>query len=155
VGTGGSKNILKRSQLLWRIPDAIRQRIERRQLTSTQAMGRRGEDIAHRFLREKGFEILARRFRVPDGKGEIDIIARQQDILVFVEVKTRRNADFGGPERAIGAEKERKIVRAARSYLLKAGADWSRVRFDVVTVVLHPAPVVKHYSDAFFPGRTL
>lgn len=135
--------------------DILRQLRERRALAATQALGRKGEDIAHRFLRGKGYHILARRFRLPDGSGEIDIIALQGDSIVFVEVKTRQTADFGGPERALGREKENSLVRAARSYLLKADADWSQARFDIVTVVASNPPEICHYPDAFFPRRAI
>jgi putative endonuclease len=146
---------LRRWQPLWRILDILRQVRERRVLAATQALGRKGEDIAHRFLRSSGYHILARRFRLADGSGEIDIIARQGDAIVFVEVKTRQTAEFGGPERALGHEKEASLIRAARSYLLKAGADWSQARFDIVTVVTSNPPEVSHYPDAFFPGRAI
>lgn len=122
-------------------------------MAASQATGRKGEDIAHRFLKQNGFHILARRFRLADGSGEIDIIAREGDIIVFVEVKTRNTSSYGGPERALGTEKERNLVRAARSYLLKVGADWSQARFDIVTIVVANPPVITHYRDAFFPAR--
>jgi putative endonuclease len=142
-------------QPVWRILDILRQFRERRALAATQALGRKGEDMAHRFLRGKGFHILARRFRLADGSGEIDIIGRHGELIVFVEVKTRQTSDFGGPERALGREKEIRLVRAARSYLLKAGADWSQARFDIVTVVVSKPPKVSHYPDAFFPRRAI
>ncbi|MFZ0592817.1 MAG: YraN family protein [Bryobacteraceae bacterium] len=146
---------LRTWQPLWRILDLLRQLRERRALAATQALGRKGEDIAHRFLRSKGFHVLARRFRLPDGSGEIDIIARHGDSIVFVEVKTRKTADYGGPERALGREKETSLIRAARSYLLKAGADWSQARFDIITVVASNPPEISHYPDAFFPRRAI
>lgn len=140
---------------MWRIFDLLRQVRERRTMAAFQATGRKGEDIAHRFLKKNGFHILARRFRLADGSGEIDIIAREGDIIVFVEVKTRNTSWYGGPERALGSEKERNLVRTARSYLLKVGAEWSQARFDIVTVVATNPPVISHYRDAFFPGRTV
>jgi putative endonuclease len=124
-------------------------------LTATDALGRKGEDLAHRFLKSKGFHILARRFRLPDGSGEIDIVAREGESIVFVEVKTRRTSEYGSPERAVGSEKEKKLIRAARSYLLRAGADWSQARFDVITVVVTNRPSISHYRDAFFPRREI
>lgn len=146
---------MKRIEPVWRLSDWLRQFRERRALVSAQASGRKGEDIAHRFLKQNGFHILARRFRLVDGSGEIDIIAREGDLIVFVEVKARHTTEFGGPERAVGNEKEKKLVRAARSYLLRAEADWSQARFDIVTVILSNPPSVSHYRDAFFPGRAL
>jgi putative endonuclease len=140
---------------MWAIFDFLRQFRERRTIAATQATGRKGEDIAHRFLKKNGFDILARRFRLADGSGEIDIIAREGDIIVFVEVKTRHTSSYGAPERAMGGDKERNLVRAARSYLLKVGAEWSQARFDIVTVLIANPPVVSHYRDAFFPSRTV
>jgi putative endonuclease len=140
-------------QWLLRLIDSARQYRERKTLSGTQAAGKRGEDIAHRYLREHGLHILARRYRLADGSGEIDIIARDGNVLVFVEVKARRDSDYGGPERAIGPEKQRKIIRTARNYVLKSNADWSLVRFDIVTVMLADPPVVNHYQDAFYPAR--
>lgn len=139
--------------MLWRLIDAARQFRERGTLTLTQAAGKKGEDIAHRHLRQQGLHIVARRFRLADGSGEIDLIARDGDVLVFVEVKARANPDYGGPERAVGREKQRNIVRTARAYVLKSNADWSLVRFDIITVVLTRPPVVNHYKDAFYPSR--
>jgi putative endonuclease len=155
MGAGGSESRLISWQLLGRAGDKARQWRERFELTPTQALGRKGEDVAHRYLRSRGLNVVARRFRLEDGSGEIDLIARDRNILVFVEVKTRRTDSYGAPERAVGVEKERKLVRAARSYVLRAGADWSQVRFDVISVVLAKPPVVTHFEDAFFPGRAL
>jgi putative endonuclease len=151
----GLIQLLQPKQLLWKLTDFSRQVRQRKTLTGDQALGRRGEDLAHRYLRSLGFHILARNYRVQDGSGEIDIIARDRDILVFVEVKSRRSSEYGTPDRAIDAEKQHKIVRAARSYALRTGADWSRIRFDVITIVFtRPASIV-HYEDAFYPARTI
>ena len=155
MGAGGDQGFLKRWQGLWPALDKARQWRERFDLSPTEALGREGEDLAHRYLSSRGLHVVARRFRMPDGSGEVDIIARDRNMLVFVEVKARRSAAYGSPERAIDSEKERRLVRAARSYVLKAGGDWSQVRFDVVTVVLAKRPRVTHYEDAFFPGRTI
>jgi putative endonuclease len=155
MAVGGKQSFLNRLQLFGRLSDASRQYRERFVLTRTLAMGRKGEDLAHRYLRSRGFEILARRFRLPDGSGEIDIVARDHATLVFVEVKTRRSAEFSRPERAIDAGKQRRLVRAASSYLLKSGANWSHARFDLISIVMAEPPSVTHYKDAFFPGRSL
>src|SRR5690242_15265332 len=86
--------------------------------------GRRGEDLAHRFLRREGFTIVARNYRLAAGDAEADIIAWEQDTLAFVEVKSRETEDFGPPERAIGEEKQRHIVRVAREYARKTDTPW-------------------------------
>jgi putative endonuclease len=142
-------------QPIWRIADYFRQRKEQSLLSPPQAMGRTGEDLAHRYLRKAGFEILARRYRLSDGSGEVDIVARDETTLVFVEVKTRQTSDYGAPERAVGYEKEQHNVKAARSYALRAGADWNTVRFDIIAIVLTNPPSITHLRDAFHPYRRI
>ena len=153
MGIGSAKIAPAGWQLLGRLSDWLRQKHEQRVLIKTDALGRRGEDAAHRYLRSRGYEILARRFRLADGSGEVDIIAKQGHLLVFVEVKTRSSGLFGTPERAIGPDKKRNIIRAARGFVQKAGADWSMVRFDVVSIVLGKQAVIDHFEDAFYPDN--
>ena len=98
--------------------------------------------------------MVARNYR-PGADSEIDIVARDGDALVFVEVKSRTTADFGSPDRAVDPEKQRHIVRAARAFIARSGDDWSRVRFDVVSVVFSDPPAIAHHRDAFFIGRAL
>jgi putative endonuclease len=100
--------------------------------------GRVGEDLAHRYLRRHGCTIVARNYRTRSGSGEIDLVAWQGETLVFVEVKTRDSAEFGAPDRAVDADKERHVRIAARDYARRAGVEWQRTRFDIVSVVLHP-----------------
>jgi len=102
--------------------------------------GRRGEDLAHRFLRRQGYVIVARNYRLPSGDGEADIVAWDGDTLVIVEVKTRENADYGPPDRAIDTEKLRHMRRVALEYGRKTETPWERIRFDVVTVLLRHPP---------------
>ncbi len=100
------------------------------------AAGRRGEDLAHRFLRRQGYTIVARNYRLSSGDAEADLIAREGEDLVIVEVKTRASADFGPPERAVNPEKQRHLIRVAREYARKTDTPWERVRFDVVSIIL-------------------
>src|SRR5580704_5040063 len=81
--------------------------------------GRRGEDLAHRFLRRQGFTIVARNYRLSAGDAEADLIAWEGDALVFVEVKSRETSEYGPPERAIGEEKRAHLKRVAREYTRK------------------------------------
>src|SRR5689334_17626740 len=74
--------------LLYRIADRIRQRGRARAWETTRALGRRGEDIAHRYLQREGMTVVARNYRTATGAGEIDLVAWHGDTLVFVEVKT-------------------------------------------------------------------
>jgi putative endonuclease len=110
--------------------------------------GRRGEDLAHRFLQAQGYIIVARNYRLSSGDAEADLIAWDGDELVIVEVKSRETDAYGPPERAISPEKERHIMRLARSYVRKAGADWSKVRCDVVSVVLAEPPRIELFRRA-------
>jgi putative endonuclease len=142
-------------QLLWKLSDSARQFRERHTLSADAALGRRGEDLAHRYLRSAGFVIVARNYRPSAGDSEVDIVARDNGTLVFIEVKSRMSADFGSPERAIDNEKQKRIVRAARSYATRAGVDWSEVRFDTVSIVFTNPPSIVHQQDAFFDGRAI
>ncbi len=117
-----------------------------------KAVGRRGEDLAHRFLKREGFTIVARNYRLSAGDAEADLIAWERENLAIVEVKTRKSVDFGPPERAIGDEKRRHLLRVARAYARKTEIPWARVRFDVVTVVLTNPPEIKLIRNAFTIG---
>ena len=142
-------------QLLWKLSDRARQFREQQTLTPEAALGRRGEDFAHRYLRNIGMTVLARNYRPGAGEAEVDIVARDGDILVFVEVKSRRSADHGSPDRQIDETKRRNITRAARSYATRAGIAWNQVRFDLVSVVFSEPPSIVHQQDAFFEGRPI
>ena len=91
-----------------------------------------GEDLACRELRRRGYAILARRYRTRHG--EIDIIARDGPALVFIEVKTRRDDQFGGGAAAVTMFKQQRIGRMAIDYLARRGCVDSECRFDVVTI---------------------
>jgi len=138
---------------LYEITDLIRHQGRRRSLTSDHALGRRGEDIAHRFLRRSGIVIVARNYRMNSGAGEVDLIAWEGDTLVFVEVKSRQTDAYGAPDRAIGQQKEISLIRAAREYARHAEVPWSKVRFDVVNVVFTSPPSVSHYRNVFGCSR--
>ncbi len=134
--------------------DRLRQIREKRTLSPEAALGRKGEDLAHRYLRSSGYKVVARNYR-PGEDSEIDIVARDGDKLVFVEVKARSSAEFGSPDRAIDKEKQRHIFRAARSFVTRSGDAWSTVRFDTVAIVFTEPPTLSHYRDVFFEGRAL
>ena len=141
--------------LLYRLSDRVRDRARRRRMNADLAAGRRGEDLAHRFLRRQGFTVVARNYRARSGSGEIDLIGWERDCLVFVEVKSRATDEFGSPDRAVDSEKQARIGRAARDYARRAGADWGCVRFDIVNVLLTQPPQVELLRDAFRPRPTL
>jgi putative endonuclease len=83
--------------------------------------------------------------------GEIDIVGRQGDILVFVEVRYREEEEFGAPEETVGFPKRRKVAAAAREYIGNIPpASWREARFDVVAIVgAGPSAVIRHYPAAF------
>ncbi|VEN72784.1 conserved hypothetical protein [Candidatus Desulfarcum epimagneticum] len=97
-----------------------------------QRLGKKGEDIAVRVLREKGRRILERNYVTP--LGEIDIIAKDGRTLVFVEVKTRRTLRYGNPKLAVTRKKQVKMSMAALFYLKKMKQTRQKARFDVVAI---------------------
>lgn len=127
--------------------DRLRDRKRRQLWTPSAATGRRGEDLAHRYLRRQGYIVVARNYRLAAGDAEADIIAWDGDTLVIVEVKTRETDEFGPPDRAIGPEKERALKRVAREYSHKTGKV-PLVRCDVVGIVLGEVPRIELFRDA-------
>jgi len=98
---------------------------------------------------------VARNFHQRAGRGELDIVARDGGVLVFVEVKTRATAAFGSPARAVDRDKEKDLRRAAHEYLRRAGSDPQLARFDLVNIVLSEPPAIEWIPDAFPLSRTL
>ncbi len=136
---------------LHQLADALRHRARLRREGPEAAAGKRGEDIAHRYLQRAGIVVVARNYRTANGSSEIDLIGWDKDTLVVVEVKSRESEEFGAPERAMNAEKEQAVIRGAREYARHAEIPFEKVRFDVVSVVLKKPPVVRHVRDAFRP----
>lgn len=133
--------------------DGLRQRAAARRLPADRAAGMRGEDIAHRFLEDRGYAVIARNYRPPRGRGEVDIVASKNGALVFVEVKTRFSGEFGDPVRAIDRSKQRALIHAAAAFARSSRAPYSAVRFDVVSIVLDQPVRVRHMENVFrFPA---
>ena len=111
--------------------------------------GKEGEDIANDFLLKKGYKIIGRNYRF--GKGEIDIIAQTGELLVFVEVKSRKNDEFGRPEYAITQSKQKQIIRIAKAYLYENEIRNVQCRFDVVAISFEKKnnPNINHIENAF------
>ena len=113
-----------------------------------QSLGKHGEDLACGELVRRGYAILARRYR--SRFGEIDIVARHDDAIVFVEVKTRGNRHFGGGELAVTPAKQRRIAQMAVDFLSRRRLHDHACRFDVVAVAFeHGRPRVEVYENAF------
>ncbi|MCL1879859.1 MAG: YraN family protein [Actinomycetia bacterium] len=112
-------------------------------------LGRRGEEFACSYLQREGLKILERNWRCDIG--EADIIASEDGDLVFVEVKTRRNMDSGFPEESVTRKKRQRYEAIAANYLCSLQGSSTRVRFDVIAVLItgeHQA-FLKHHRDAF------
>lgn len=116
---------------------------------NSKEAGLLGEELSCRLLLNKGYEIVKRNFRF--GHGEIDIVARHDGYLVFVEVKTRQNDEWGPPEAAITLTKQKQIIRIARAYLYVNGISEAECRFDVIAVSLADPekPQLTHFENAF------
>jgi putative endonuclease len=112
--------------------------------------GARGEKLACRFLKRSGYKILLRNFRGRSG-GEIDVVCRDNDTLVFVEVKTRAREDFGRPFEAVDREKQKRISRGALAWLRMLDNPEILFRFDVVEVIIADdgKPRVELIKNAF------
>jgi putative endonuclease len=95
--------------------------------------GRRGERVACRFLLQQGFDVLTRRYR--GRSGELDIIALDQETLVFVEVKTRSSRDFGEPWEFVDWQKQQKLRRTAEEFIADHDLGQYTYRFDIVSVI--------------------
>ena len=115
------------------------------------SFGEEGEALACEELQRRGYAILARRYRT--SHGELDIVARDGDYLVFVEVKARDGCSFGEPEAAVTLQKQQRIVWMATDYLARLGTPDIACRFDVVGVnaATNP-PSITVIADAFRPG---
>ncbi|HZR23336.1 MAG TPA: YraN family protein [Vicinamibacterales bacterium] len=115
------------------------------------SLGKLGEDLAVRELERRGWAILARRYRRRGG--EIDIIARDRDTIVFVEVKTRDGDAFGDGSEAVTALKQHRIVQLATDYLMRHHLTACPCRFDVVSIRFDAgSPTIALISHAFDAG---
>ena len=97
-------------------------------------LGTQGENLAAHYLKSKGFQILVRNYR--QKTGEIDIIARDGQWLVFIEVKTRKSLRFGQPYEAVTLKKQSQISRIALDYITRNKLHDQLVRFDVISVLM-------------------
>jgi putative endonuclease len=111
-------------------------------------LGVKGEDLAVKFLKKKGYRILSRNFKTP--LGEIDIIAEDRDTLVFVEVKTRTDNSFSFPYEAVNRRKREKLRKVALFYLKNCVKGDAPSRFDVLSIQAgEDKTEIEHIRDAF------
>lgn len=112
-------------------------------------IGQQGETLAVQLLLQKGYTILETNWRF--SRAEVDIIAKDGDILVFIEVKTRSYDYFGKPEAFVTERKRTLLLDAAAMYMEKINHVWE-VRFDIISVLIEKGkePLLQHFEDAFF-----
>jgi putative endonuclease len=119
------------------------------QTESARKKGYRAEDLAARFLEEKGFRILEKNWYA--GRLEVDLIAADSRHILFVEVKSRASDRFGLPLESVNSAKRKSIVRAADIYLHRH-APAQEPRFDIISILTSQSPpAIEHYEAAFFP----
>lgn len=119
-------------------------------LNLRQILGQKGEKQAARFLKQKGYKIVIANYRCK--YGEIDLVARDADILIFIEIKTRTSNDFGGPAAAVNYRKQQQISKVAHHYLVTHHRnDDVDARFDVICVLSPKGQQtqIEHIHDAF------
>lgn len=118
-------------------------------MRAKDAVGRYGEQVAARYLQSMGLTLLDRNWRCRDG--EIDIVAREDELVVICEVKTRRGLDFGAPIEAVTPAKARRLRTLGLRWLAEHDQPYTPLRFDVVSVVANPtgAAAVEHLRAAF------
>ncbi len=112
-------------------------------------IGIKGEQIAAGYLLNKGYIILHNNWR--SGKKEIDIIAMKGDIVVFVEIKTRSNYDFGFPEEAV-TKKKQGFLKAAAAYFMQINPKYLNMQFDIISILMAGDTVkeIVHFEEAFY-----
>jgi putative endonuclease len=120
-------------------------------LPAHQLTGRRGEEDAYFYLRRRGYTIIARNYRSPHHRGELDLVGWERDVLCFIEVKTRTKRDFKPAEAAVDRDKQRELSRVARDFLchMPPSCQW---RFDVLAVYYdfgHNQPSFELFQNAF------
>jgi putative endonuclease len=118
-------------------------------MAESHNLGIKGEELARKLLLDKGYKILHCNWK--SGKREIDIIAENQDFIVFVEVKTRTDDNFMHPRQAVTSEKQKSIIYAAENYLKKYNID-KESRFDIISIMPKGKSFeAEHLEDAFYP----
>jgi putative endonuclease len=141
--------VLKKDEVIGTLADWLRDLARRKGGNPQAALGRRGEDLAHRYLRREGYTIVARNYRLASGDAEADLIAWDGETLVIVEVKTRTSGEYGPPDRAIGEDKRSHLRRIARAYARKTDTPLERVRFDQVAILATTTPEIQLIRNAF------
>jgi len=119
-------------------------------MKNKQKIGKIGESAATEYLAKQGYTVLERNWRFH--KAEIDIIAKHNGLLIFVEVKTRQSDRYGRPEDFVSTAQRKMIIGAASRYMDKKNHEWA-VQFDVIGILVDASGMVmrlNHYEDAFY-----
>ena len=118
-------------------------------MSESNELGKLGEEIATTYLLKQGYFILDVNWRA--GRNEIDIIAREKDFLVIIEVKSRRNDTFAEPEEAVTKDKQQSLIRAANIYIFRKNIALE-TRFDIISIIHNKNETrINHLKDAFYP----
>ncbi len=120
-------------------------------MSKQSEIGKKGEDLAVEYIIAKGYVILERNWRF--SRAELDIIALDQEVLVFIEVKAKSYNYYGEPSESVSEHKELMTCEAGAAYMREVGHEWF-FRFDIISVLLPEGsePIIKHFEDAFFPS---
>jgi putative endonuclease len=142
--------LLQWRKLIFLLRDRLKRFGTTRRLAGHLNLGKEGELAAERFLRKQSFKILYRNFRARNG-GEIDLVCRdrQEQVLVFVEVKTRKKEIFAPPRDAVNLRKQHQIIKAAKEWLRLLDHPEIPFRFDIVEVVTEPELEIRLIRNAF------
>ncbi len=116
-------------------------------MSKNKELGLEGEQIAANYLRKRGWDILEMNYRY--SRSEIDLIASKPEIIIFVEVKTRTNTNFGLPEHFVDEKKGENIIRGAEHYLREINWD-GNIRFDIISIIKKESIEIQHFEDAFY-----
>ena len=117
-------------------------------MNSKQDLGQKGEALAEEYLKIRGYETLQRNYRYRHA--EIDLITKKDDLLVFVEVKTRTSTIFGMPETFVEDHQAEKITEAAVEFMEETGWE-GQIRFDIIAIIWNgQKPEIEHIEDAFY-----
>lgn len=115
---------------------------------NNKTIGNLGENLAKNYLIENNYKILETNFRTRIG--EIDIIAKKDEIIAFIEVKSRNSSKYGKPLEAITHRKMQKIIKVAQNYIVYKNRGDNQYRFDVIEVFLNKNEKINHIEDAFW-----
>ena len=113
-----------------------------------QKIGKLGEEMAKKYLMKKGYKVLQHHYCLRGG--EIDLIVKKREMLIFVEVKTRTSDKFGAPEESINYFKQKKLNKAIRNYLFLKDINNLSYQFDVISIILHKQrkkALIKHFKN--------